>query len=233
MVRMTNSHIAIQVSRLSKSFGGRTVLDGVDFQIAAGQSVALTGANGAGKTTLLGCLAWALRPDGGEVRWFGQLAGGNVALRRAIGLLAHESGLYSHLTLRENLLFAARMSAAGDAAGISQRWLELTGLAPHANALPTQLSRGMRQRLAVGRALIHDPPILLLDEPFAALDAAGAEWLSALLAELRNRGRTLCFVAHEQERVRRLADRVLELREGKVYDATAMQDECYPRIRAA
>ena len=166
-----------------------------------------------------------LRPDGGEVRWFGRLAGRDVALRRWIGMVAHESGLYSHLTLRENLVFAARMGGIGSPRHRADRWLEMAGLAPHADVLPTRLSRGMRQRLAVARALIHDPPLLLLDEPFAGLDAAGAEWLLTLLADLRDRGHTICFVTHEQEKIRRLAQRVLELRGGKVYDVTATQDE--------
>ncbi len=183
---MNEPQAAIRATRLSKAFDGRTVLDAVDLEIAAGESVALIGANGAGKTTLLGCLASVLRPDGGEVRWFGHLVGRDVALHRRIGMVAHESGLYSHLTLRENLIFAARMGGIGGAPRLADRWLDMTGLTPHANVLPTRLSRGMRQRLAVARALIHDPPLLLLDEPFTALDAAGAEWLLTLLADLHD-----------------------------------------------
>ena len=179
------------------------MLDAVDLEIAGGESVALTGVNGAGKTTLLGCLASVLRPDGGEVRWFGHLAGRDVALHRRIGMVAHESGLYSHLTLRENLVFAAQMSGIDDPRRCADQWLE-TGrhLAPHADVLPTRLSRGMRQRLAVARALIHNPPLLLFDEPFTGLDAAGAEWLLTLLADLHDRGHTICFVTHEQEKIR-------------------------------
>ena len=225
---MTEPQAAIRASRLSKAFGGRPVLVDLDLEIAAGQCVALTGVNGAGKTTLLGCLASVLRPDGGEVRWFGQPAGRDVALHRRIGMVAHESGLYSHLTLRENLLLAARMSGVDNPRRRADHWLDMTGLAPHADALPTRLSRGMRQRLAVARALIHDPPLLLLDEPFTSLDAAGAEWLCTLLADLRDRGRTICFVTHEQEKIRRLAHRVLELREGKVYDVTATPGRTSP-----
>lgn len=222
---MTEPQTAIRASHLSKAFGGRIVLDAVDLQIRAGESVALCGANGAGKTTLLGCLASVLRPDGGEVRWFGSLAGRDVALRRRIGLLAHENGLYSHLTLRENLVFAARMGGMGSPWHQADRWLDVAGLAPHADLLPTRLSRGMRQRLAVARALIHNPPLVLLDEPFTALDAAGAEWLLRLLIDLRDRGHAICFVTHEQEKIRRLAQRVVELREGKLYDVPATEDE--------
>jgi heme ABC exporter ATP-binding subunit CcmA len=215
----------MQASRLSKAFGGRIVLDAVDLQIGAGECVALTGANGAGKTTLLGCLASLLRPDGGEVRWFGRLAGRDATLHHRIGLLAHDSGFYSHLTLRENLLFAARMGGIGGPRHHADRWLDMAGLTPHADVLPTRISRGMRQRLAVARALIHNPPLLLLDEPFTALDAAGAEWLLRLLIDLRDRGHTICFVTHEQEKIRRLAQRVVELRGGRVYDVAAADDE--------
>jgi heme ABC exporter ATP-binding subunit CcmA len=216
---MTNPP-AIRASQLSKAFGGRSVLDALDLEIAPGQSVALTGANGAGKTTLLGCLASVLRPDGGAVHWFGRPAGRDVALRRWIGMVAHESGLYSHLTARENLTFAARMCGANNPRRRADQWLDRTGLARHAEALPTRLSRGMRQRLAIARALIHDPPLMLLDEPFSSLDAAGSQWLTTLLVDLRNRGRTICFVTHEEAKVRCLASRVLELRDGKVYDVS-------------
>lgn len=228
---MIDPQTAIRTSRLSKAFGGRTVLDAIDLEIAIGQSVAITGANGAGKTTLLACLASALRPDGGAVYWFGRPAGRDAALRRRIGLVAHETGLYSHLTARENLMFAARMSGTDDPDGRADRWLAWAELSRHADALPPRLSRGMRQRLAIARALIHDPPIVLLDEPFSSLDAAGSQWLAALLADLRDRGHTICFVTHEEEMVRSLAGRVLELLDGKVYDVTATH--CQPCLARA
>jgi heme exporter protein A len=230
---MMDPQTAIRTSQLSKAFGGRTVLAAVDLAIAPGQCVAITGANGAGKTTLLGCLASALRPDGGAVYWFGRPAGRDAALRRQIGLVAHETGLYSHLTARENLLFAARMTAADDPDGRAGRWLAWAELSRHAGAVPPRLSRGMRQRLAIARALIHDPPIVLLDEPFSSLDAAGSQWLSSLLADLRDRGHTICFVTHEEGQVRRSASRVLELCDGKVYDVTATRGETCLSLRAA
>jgi len=229
---MIEPHVAIRALHLSKAFAGRAVLDGLDLEIAAGEAVALTGANGAGKTTLLGCLAAALRPTSGEIRWFGHSTR-DVSLRRWIGMVAHESGLYPHLTLHENLMFAARMAGIGSPAGHADRWLALTGLAPHAAVLPTRLSRGMRQRLAIARAMIHDPPILLLDEPFTALDAAGAEWLLTLLTDRRDRGHTILFITHEGEKIQRLAQRVLELRGGTVWDVTAAHGELHSVVRAA
>jgi heme ABC exporter ATP-binding subunit CcmA len=230
---MNETQPAIRATKLSKAFDGRTVLDAVDLEIAAGESVALVGANGAGKTTLLGCLASVLRPDGGEVRWFGHLVGRDIELRRRIGMVAHESGLYSHLSLRENLLFAARMGSISDAPHLADRWLDATGLTPHANVLPTRLSRGMRQRLAIARALIHNPPLLLLDEPFAALDAAGVEWLMTLLTDLHDRGHTICFVTHELQKMHRMAQRIIELREGRAYDITATPSERRSQKHAA
>jgi heme ABC exporter ATP-binding subunit CcmA len=215
---MSEPQAAIRARRLSKAFGGQAVLKALDLDIVSGQSVALTGANGAGKTTLLRCLASLVRPDEGEVRWFGQLAGREAATRRWIGLVGHETGLYAHLTLRENLAFAARMSGTDHPRRRSEQWLDATGLLPYAETLPARLSRGMRQRLAIARALIHDPPLLLFDEPFVHLDTPGTEWLMTLLTELRRRGRTLCFVTHQPKIVRRMATRVLELRAGKVCD---------------
>jgi heme exporter protein A len=230
---MTQPPAAIQAQQLSKAFGGRPVLDALDLEIPTGQCVALSGANGAGKTTLLRCLATLLRPDGGEVRWFGRPAGRDAALRRWIGMVSHESGLYSHLSLAENLAFAARMTGVDDARRRTAHWLEMTGLMSWGDALPAHVSRGMRQRLAVARALIHDPPLLLLDEPFSGLDANGRQWLLRLLADLRNRGRTICFVTHEDNTIRQLAHRVVELRQGKTCDAAATEEENYPALRAA
>ncbi|MFZ1936197.1 MAG: heme ABC exporter ATP-binding protein CcmA [Thermoguttaceae bacterium] len=230
---MDGSQSAIRATGLSKAFDGRMMLNAVDLEIACGESVALIGANGAGKTTLLGCLASVLRPDSGEVRWFGDLVGRDVRLHRRIGMVTHETGLYSHLTLRENLIFAAKMSGIDGAPHLAERWLDTAGLTPHANALPTRLSRGMRQRLAVARALIHSPPLLLLDEPFTALDAEGVEWLLALLADLHERGHTICFVTHERQKIDRLAQRILELREGRVHDITTVQNDSFSQKRAA
>jgi heme exporter protein A len=208
--------IAIEARQLSKSFGRRRVLDELDLDVARGESVAVTGANGAGKTTLLRCLASVLRPTTGSVRWLGRLAAGDPAARRLVGMVAHENRLYPHLTLRENLVFAARMYDFPKPLHRADELLAEIGLRAFAHQLPAELSRGMCQRLAVARAVVHDPPILLMDEPFTGLDAAGAEWLLGQLQDYRARGRTICFAIHDERIVRTLADRILEVGMGRV-----------------
>ena len=208
---------AIEAIRLCRWLSGRAVLRELDLVVAAGELVALTGANGAGKTTLLKCLAGLARPLSGEVRWFGEPARGNPAARSRIGMVSHETALYPHLSLRENLRFAARMGGVAEPCQRADRWLSRTGLVPHADRLPGCVSRGMRQRIAVARALIHDPAIVLFDEPFSGLDQEGSTWLVDLLVELRHQGRAICLVSHDPTRTGELADTVYELRGGKAY----------------
>jgi heme ABC exporter ATP-binding subunit CcmA len=216
---MTDSHIAIAVRRVTKRFGRRLVLDEIDLQVAAGQSIVLTGSNGAGKTTLLRAMAALIRPTSGEVLWFGERTCGQHENRRLIGMVAHENRLYPHLTLRENLVFAARMCDVARPQDRAQALLDAVGLLAHGERTPPVLSKGMRQRLSLARAMIHDPPILLLDEPFEGLDAEAERWLSGLLQELRRQGRTLCFVLHDEAKTRQLADRVLHLCQGRLRQA--------------
>jgi heme exporter protein A len=211
---MTNHPLAIEVRGLTKRFGRRLVLDAVDLQIERGESVVLTGANGAGKSTLLRTMAALIRPNSGEVLWFGQPAARED--RGLIGMVAHEHRLYPNFTLRENLVFAARMCDVARPHESAERMLETVALAAHAERMPPVLSKGMRQRLSLARALIHEPAILLLDEPFDGLDAAGEAWLMSLFDALRNQGRTLCFVLHDVRKTDALADRVLRLEEGNV-----------------
>ncbi len=169
--------VPLEAVGLGRRFGQRWVLRGLDFSAQPGQCVAIIGANGSGKSTLLRCLAGLLRPDAGSVRWFGQPAGG-AALRAWIGFMGHESGLYSQLSVYENLLFAARMYGLPHPAARAEHWAAEVGLAAHAHRRVAQLSQGMRQRAALARALIHQPRLVLLDEPFVGLDAHGAAWLA-------------------------------------------------------
>ena len=195
---MTHSSSPVRARELTKHYGSRTILRRVDLEIAAGEAVALRGGNGAGKTTLLRCLAAITRPTRGEVWWFGQPAYGDPAQRRCVGMVAHESRLYPHLTLRENLLFAGRMYGIDHPAERADQLLADVGLAEHAQRLPMQVSRGMGQRVAVARALVHEPPILLLDEPFSGLDAEGQAWLTAHARDAA--GNRLCDLLHHARR---------------------------------
>ena len=201
---MTPGQVAIEATQLSKAFAGRSILRQIDLSIAHGETVAVTGANGAGKTTLLRCLAGRIRPDAGVVHWQGHLARGNLRGRRLIGMAAHESRLYPHLTLRENLIFAARMYGLPAAKPTADAMLERVSLQAHAACYPGQISQGMRQRVALARVLLHDPPIILLDEPLAGLDTSGIDWLIGLLEELRGSQRTMCVASHRLTFLREL-----------------------------
>jgi len=218
---MSDTRIAIEVRSMTKRFGRRLVLDNIDLQVAAGESIVLTGANGAGKTTLLRAMAALVRPSSGEVLWFGEKTSGQHERRRLVGMVAHENRLYPQLTLRENLVFAARMCDVAHPRDRAESLLETVGLLPHGDRMPPLLSKGMRQRLSLARALIHNPPILLLDEPFEGLDADADYRLNGLLQELRQQHRTLCFVLHDEAKTRRLADRVLHLCQGRLRQVAA------------
>ena len=131
-------------------------------------------------------------------------------------MVAHESHLYPHLSARENLIFAARMHDVPRPAERAGQLIDGAGLQRYADCLSAKLSRGMQQRVAVARALVHDPPILLLDEPFGGLDEAATAWLTALLSDLRARKRTVCFITHDREMARTLADKVFRLQSGRL-----------------
>lgn len=211
---------ALEARRLSVEFKGQLVLDEIDFRMGLGQVVAVTGRNGAGKTTLLRCLAGLLRPTSGDVHWFGQSPRRNQILRRSIGMVAHQRFLYEDLTARENLLFAARMCDVRHPDSRVEQLLGESGLQRRADQPAASLSQGMRQRLSICRAVVHDPPILLLDEPLSGIDDDGRQWLGGLLLQLRARARAICLTTHENSLACRLADRVLRLENGKLNDRT-------------
>ena len=152
-----------------------------------------------------------LRPTAGEVTWRGEAAGSCPAARRLVGFLGHESGLYRALTAWENLLFAGRMCGIDHVGDRAAELLSSFGLHRQAQQTVGRLSRGMRQRLAIARAVIHDPPILLLDEPFTSLDASGRCWLVEFLCGLRQRSRAILLATHEAAESRCFADRLLGL----------------------
>jgi heme ABC exporter ATP-binding subunit CcmA len=202
------------------------VLCELNLSVTVGEMVALNGPNGAGKSTLLKCLAGALRPDRGEIRWFGNSARHSRADRRRLGFAGHESGLYAELTALENLVFAGRMYGMERPRQRAIELLSVAGLEPSTNRLAGQLSQGLRQRLAIARAVVHEPQLILLDEPSASLDAQGRDWLERMFDEWRRVGRTVCFASHDLRDSRELADRIVSLDAGRI--VADAQTHCLP-----
>jgi heme ABC exporter ATP-binding subunit CcmA len=206
----------LEARGLHRSFGGLRVLRGVDLVVRVGEAVVVAGPNGAGKTTLLRLLAGLMRPEAGEVLVLGHpVRGGDAAGRRGIGFVSHQSLLYDDLTLAQNLTFAARLYGLPRPAEAARRALEAAGLAGRAEESPRRLSRGMAQRAAIARALLHGPRVLLLDEPFTALDAASAERLRGELAARLGEGLGMVLVTHRLGEVWSVATRVAILSEGR------------------
>jgi heme exporter protein A len=190
----------VEARGLVRAFGGRRAVDGVSFTLRAGECLALFGPNGAGKTTLLRLLAGLLRPTAGTARIGGvDLPPGGPAARAAVGLISHASMLYGALTARENVELVGKLYGVRDARAAAMRALDRMRVADRAETPVRALSRGLQQRVSIARAMVHDPTVLLLDEPFTGLDAAGAAALSALLIELRAHGAGLVLVTHNLE----------------------------------
>jgi heme exporter protein A len=203
---------AISVAGLRRDYGDRPALDGVDFELAAGNSLVVLGPNGAGKTTLLRILATLLRPSGGEVSVLGySLPDEAWRLRGRIGYLGHEPLLYRDLSGRENLRFGARLYGIEREAAEARigELLRAVGMERRADERVAELSAGMRQRISIARCVLHDPELLLLDEPDSNLDAEGRELARSLIGPAASRTRVV--VTHDPERHEAEADQVLRL----------------------
>jgi len=218
----------IEVRRLIKRFGLKTVLRGLDFHVGQGEFVALLGPNGAGKTTFLRILASLSRPSLGEVRITGyQLPNQAAAVRRRLGVVSHLPLLYGDLTADENLRFYGRMYGLDDLDRRATEVLELVGLAARRRDLVRTFSRGMQQRLAIGRAVLHDPEVMLFDEPHTGLDQDACAMLDAVLREVAARGRTVVMTSHDLARAADLASRFDVLSRG-VITASVQRTEIDP-----
>jgi heme exporter protein A len=207
----------IRAAGVRRRFGGITVLAGVDLAVDAGDALVLLGPNGAGKTTLLRVLALLLRPDEGRLALFGEDArSAPSALRRRIGFVGHESLCYPDLTAQENLAFYARVFGVPDAPARIAELLAWAGLDAVARRPVRVYSRGMGQRLALARALLHRPDLLLLDEPFAGLDPQAVGALQEQLLALRTAGHAIVLTTHDLERAAPIATRLAILHRGRV-----------------
>jgi ABC-2 type transport system ATP-binding protein len=201
---------AISVSHLTKRFGDRVAFDDVSFEIAYGEVFGFLGPNGAGKTTTVRTLGTLLAPTSGSASVCGlDLTPDNgVAIRGKIAIMPESPGLYLRLSVRENLACFADLYEIPDAAGRIARALEAVGLSDRANDRSGELSKGLRQRAALARALLSDPQVLFLDEPTAGLDPVAAREVLDLIGQLRERGVTIFLTTHRLDEAEKLCDRV-------------------------
>jgi len=202
---------------IEKQYGIKKVIDGLDLEILQGEFISIFGPNGAGKTTLLRLLAGLLEPGSGRIE-----GAPGVLDRAGLGYISHQVMLYPDLTGCENLEFFARLHGLPDPCGSAWRMIRRTGLEQDADRPVRGYSRGMMQRLSLGRFLLNDPGLLLLDEPFTGLDRVGARFLSGVLEEARGTGKTVLMVTHDLEKGYEMADRLVVLSRGRILlDAAA------------
>jgi heme ABC exporter ATP-binding subunit CcmA len=206
---------AVIVDNVWKFYGDYPALRGVSFEVERGSCLALLGRNGAGKTTLLKILAGLSRAGRGSITILGNDARARET-RLRIGVLGHGIGIYEELSALENLMLFARLYGVKDTRRTASEWLERTGLDRVRDGLVREFSRGMRQRLAVARAFLHDPSLLLLDEPFTALDDRAIAVLQELLTAARRDGRTIIMSTHQLREALELATDVALVTRGKL-----------------
>ncbi len=215
----------ITVKKLVKRFGLKTVLRGLDFEVQEGEFVALLGPNGAGKTTFLRILATLSRPSFGEVRVAGYRLPAEAAhVRSTLGVVSHQPLLYGDLTAEENLQFYGRMYGVVELRKRIDEVIELVGLTSRRRDLVRNFSRGMQQRLAIGRAILPNPEVLLFDEPHTGLDQDACDMLDGLLREVAGQGRTVVMTSHDLARVEDLASRFDVLSRG-IISASSKRNE--------
>jgi heme ABC exporter ATP-binding subunit CcmA len=224
----------VTVTDVARHYGRRKALSQVSFECHAGEIIGLLGPNGAGKSTLLSILSTLVTPSVGEVKYGGQTAVEiGAVLRSRIGLLGHDLYLYPELSARQNLTFFAQVYGLAHAAALVRQSLEHANLTDRADDQVLAFSRGMRQRLALERALVHGPRLLLLDEPFTGLDQASAAALVTRLKGLQAEGCLIIAATHDLEIAEGLLTRVIFLRNGRMVTADAGRGGLRARYQAA
>jgi heme exporter protein A len=222
----------VSAEDVSRHFGRRRAVSRMTFRATRGMILGLLGPNGAGKSTLLAMLATVLRPSSGTIRYgtFGSSAG--AALRSRIGVLGHDLFLYPELTARENLAFFAGLYGIADSDGRALSALERAGLDARRDDPVASFSRGMRQRVALERALIHGPRLVLLDEPFTGLDDTSTAALVARLHGLRDGGAIVILATHDLDVAEGLFDQAVFLRDGRMMESVPRPEALRSTYRA-
>jgi heme exporter protein A len=211
---------------LVRAFSGRRAVDGVSFTLGQGECLALFGPNGAGKTTLLRLLAGLLSPTSGTCRIGGAPLRKGASARGRVGLISHSSMLYAALSARENLEFTARMYGLADPRAAADTALRVMRVVDRADTPVRALSRGLQQRVSIARAIVHEPQLILCDEPYTGLDAAGSAALTTALEERRASGAALLVVTHNLDEGLVLATHAAVMQRGRFvrYEARSNVD---------
>src|SRR4051794_11854710 len=204
----------LEVADLARRYGDVVALDGLSFTVEAGQLFGFVGPNGAGKTTTMRIVMGVLEPDAGEVRWRGEPLG--HGLRTHFGYMPEERGLYPKMRVRAQLVYLAALHGAPRPEAAAERWIERLGLSERAGDRVEQLSLGNQQRVQLAAALVHEPEVLILDEPFSGLDPVGVDVLSGVLGEYAQTGVPIVFSSHQLELVERLCQAVAIIKDGRL-----------------
>jgi len=223
----------LSVVDVARHFGRRKALSQISFSCAAGEMIGLLGPNGAGKSTLLNILATLIAPSKGEVKYGDQGANDGADVRAQIGMLGHDLFLYPELTARENLEFFAHLYGVTDVHSTATRALHTAGLVDRGDDFVAGFSRGMRQRVALERALLHEPKLILLDEPFTGLDQTST---AALVGRLRERQRAGCLIVlatHDLDVADGVLSRAIYLKDGRMVGSDTGSSNLADRYRRA
>jgi len=212
-----NTHPALQVRAVEKSFGPRKALDGIELTLASGELLGIVGPNGAGKSTLVRAIAGRVVPESGDIRVHGHPAGSEAA-RALVGFVPQEIALYPLLTARENLSAFARYQRIhrSELKPVVDHALNWTALTDRSGDKASHLSGGMKRRLNIAAGILHKPKLLLLDEPTVGVDPQSRERIYAMIGELREQGMSLIYTSHYMEELERLCDRIVIVDHGRV-----------------